>query len=90
MVFGQVKMKLIELVNRHHIEHLLHLLHTEEVARYVEHKTAIRESRSVGDLHQRQFVSGHFIILHSSSHTSRQQFFQTSESIEETAGSSTF
>ena len=83
-------MELIELVNRHHIEHLLHLLHTEEVARHIEHKTAIRESRSVGDLHQRQFVCGHFFVLHSGSHTSRKQLLQTGQTIEETAGSGTF
>ena len=67
LVFGQVEMELVELVNRHHIEHLLHLLHTEEVARHIEHKTAIRESGFVGDLHQGQFISGNLFILHSSS-----------------------
>ena len=83
-------MELIELVNRHHIEHLLHLLHTEEVARHVEHKTAIGESGFVGDLHQRQFISDYLFILHSSSNAGWQHLLQTGQTIEETAGSGTF
>ena len=90
LVFGQVEMELIELVNRHHIEHLLHLLHTEEVARHIEHKTAVRESGFVGDLHQRQFVSDNLFILHSSSNAGWQHLLQTGQTIEETAGSGTF
>ena len=90
LVFGQVEMELIELVNRHHIEHLLHLLHTEEMARHVKHKTAVRESGFVGDLHQRQLISDDLFILHSSSNAGWQHLLQTGQTIEETADSGTF
>ena len=83
-------MELIELIYCHHIEHLLHLLYGEEVARHVEHKTTIRESRFVGDLHQGQLISDSLFVLHSRSNTGWQHFLQTGQPIEKTRSGGTF
>ena len=50
LVFGEVPVQAVELVDRHHVEHLLDFVQAEEVPAAVEHEAAVAEAGSVLDL----------------------------------------
>ena len=54
LVVGQVPVEAVELVDGSCVEQFLHLFLVEEVAAHVEHKSAIRHQRLVGDFNLRK------------------------------------
>ncbi len=84
LVIAKVPVEGIHLVSSHYINHALHFVHCEEVARYVEHKTAIVKARLVGDVYHGQSVSSDFSILYASHYVGREHFLYTLKSVEKT------
>ena len=50
LVFGEVPVEAVELIDGHHVQHLLHLLDAEEMPAAVEHQAAVAEPRRIGNL----------------------------------------
>ena len=49
LVFGEVPVEAVELIDGHHVQHLLHLLDAEEMPAAVEHQAAVAEPRRIGN-----------------------------------------
>ena len=86
LVVAEVPVEAVHLVVGHHVEHTLDVLHGEEVARHVEHETAILKARLVLDSDQRQGISGDRRVGHIGHDIGRQHFLDALESVEQAEG----
>ena len=89
LVFGQVPVKAVQLVGRHHVEQFLDFLLAIEVAPLVEHEAPPAEARLIADAHgrQRPLACTASVGLHASHHRARRkQLLEGLQCIEEAGG----
>ena len=85
LVVGQVPVETVHLIHRHDVEHTLYFFYGKEVARHVEHETAVTKAGFIADTHEGKGISSHRLVLHTCHHVGGKNLLQRLEGIVETS-----